>query len=97
MEYKRKKERGLQCMSLAPPSEREQAPDPTRLHRKRKKARSWQHQDASPRSFLLGEEDEDEDSSSEWECHAHDTEDEWEAERRGDSVQQGLCGKREQR
>lgn len=84
-------------MSLAPPSEREQAPDPTRLHRKRKKARSWQHQDASPRSFLLGEEDEDEDSSSEWECHAHDTEDEWEAERRGDSVQQGLCGKREQR
>ncbi|XP_052011709.1 putative ribosome-binding factor A, mitochondrial [Apodemus sylvaticus] len=80
MEYKRKKERGLQCMSLVPPSGREQAPDPTRLLRKRKKARSRQHRNASPRSFLLGEEDEGEDSSTEWECHAHEAEDEWEAE-----------------
>lgn len=94
MEYRRKKERGLQCMSLEPSSEQEQAPDPTRLLRKRKKARSRQHQDASPRSFLLGEEDED--SSTEWECHAHEAEEEWEAELRGDSVKQGLCGKREQ-
>ncbi|XP_021070616.1 putative ribosome-binding factor A, mitochondrial [Mus pahari] len=97
MEYKRKKERGLQCQSLAPPSGPEQAPDPTRLFRKRKKARSGQHQDASPRSFLLGEEDEDEDSSTEWECHAHEAEDEQEEELGADRrVQLGLCGKREQ-
>ncbi|EDL75237.1 rCG20569, isoform CRA_b [Rattus norvegicus] len=96
MEYKRKKERGLQCVSLAPPSGQEQAPDPAHLLRKRKKARSRQHQDASPRSFLLGEEDEDEDSSTEWECHAQEAEDEWEAEGGGEGVQQGLGGKREQ-
>lgn len=98
MEYKRKKERELQCQSLAPPSRLEQAPDPTCLLRKRKKARSRQHQDASPRSFLLGEEDEDEDSSTEWECHAHEAEDEQEEELGADrGVQLGLCGKREQR
>lgn len=80
MEYKRKKERGLQCVSLVPPSGRGQAPDPTCLLQKRKKTGSRQHRRASPRSFLLGEEDEDEDSSTEWECHAHEAEDEWEAE-----------------
>lgn len=98
MEYKRKKERELQCQNLALPSRLEQAPDPTRLLRKRKKARSRQHQDASPRSFLLGEDDEDEDSSTEWECHAHEAEDEQEEELGADrGVQLGLCGKREQR
>lgn len=101
MEYKRKKERGLQCQSLAPPSGREQAPEPTRLLRKREKVRSrWQHRDASPRSFLLGEEDEDEDSSTEWECHAHEAEDDddhQEEELGADrGAQRGLCGKREQ-
>ncbi|GAB1301895.1 Putative ribosome-binding factor A, mitochondrial [Apodemus speciosus] len=80
MEYKRKKERGLQCMSPVPPSGLEQAPHPTRLLQKRKKAGSRQRRNASPRSFLLGEEDEDEDSSTEWECHAHEAEDEWGAE-----------------
>lgn len=80
MEYKRKKERGLQCMSLVPPSGRGQAPGPARLLQKRKKAGSRKHRDASPRSFLLGEEGEDEDSGTEWECHAHEAEDEWEAE-----------------
>lgn len=97
MEYKRKKEQGLQCMSLVPPSGREPVPEPTRFLRKRKKARSQQRQDASRRSFLLDEEDEDEDSSAEWEGHAHEAEDEWEAEQGGDSSQQGqqgLCGQR---
>lgn len=101
MEYKRKKEQGLQCMSLMPPSGRELAPEPTRFLRKRKKARSRQRQDASQRSFLLDEEDEDEDededSSAEWGGHAHEAEDEWEAEQGGDSSQQGqqgLCGQR---
>ncbi|XP_036060245.1 putative ribosome-binding factor A, mitochondrial [Onychomys torridus] len=99
MEYKRKKEKGLLCMSLAQPSGREQAPDLTHLLRRRKKTSSrHQHQDTSPRSFLLGEEEEDEeeDSTPEYECQAHEAEEEWEAEARGDGVQQGLCGKREQ-
>ncbi|XP_021006305.1 putative ribosome-binding factor A, mitochondrial [Mus caroli] len=98
MEYKRKKELGLQCQSLAPPSGLEQASEPTRSLWKRKKARSRrQHGDASPKSFLLGEEDEDEDSSTEWECHAHEAEDEQEEELGADrGTQQGLCGKREQ-
>lgn len=97
MEYKRKKEKGLPCMSLAPPSGREQAPDLTHLLRRRKKPSSRRHQDSSPRSFLLGEEDEDEeDSTTEYECQAHGAEEEWEAEARGDGLQQGLCDKREQ-
>lgn len=97
MEYKRKKEKGLPCLSLAPPSGREQAPDLTHLLRRRKKPSSRRHQDSSPRSFLLGEEDEDEeDSTTEYECQAHGAEEEWEAEARGDGLQQGLCDKREQ-
>ncbi|XP_059102456.1 putative ribosome-binding factor A, mitochondrial [Peromyscus eremicus] len=98
MEYKRKKERGLLCMSLAQPSGREQAPDLTHVLRRRKKTSSRRHQDTSPRSFLLGEEDEDEeeDSTTEYECQAPEAEEEWGAEARGDGLQQGLCGKREQ-
>ncbi|KAL1773797.1 ribosome-binding factor A, mitochondrial [Sigmodon hispidus] len=100
MEYKRKKEKGLQCMSLAQPSGQEQVPDLTHLLRRRKKTSSRQLQDTSPRSFLLGEEEEEEeeeeDSTTEYECQAHEAEEDWETEAAGDRVQQGLRGKREQ-
>lgn len=101
MEYKRKKEKGLLSMSLAPPSGLGLGPGPgpelTRLPR-RKKARSRQNQDTSPRSFLLGDEDEDEDEdgSADYECQAHEAEEEWEAAAGGDREQQGFSGKREQ-
>lgn len=100
MEYKRKKEKGLQCMNLAQPSGQELVPDLTHLLRRRKKTSSRRHQDTSPRSFLLGEEAEDEeeeDNTTEYGCQAHEAEEDWEAEARGDGVQQGPCGKREQR
>ncbi|CAH7086343.1 putative ribosome-binding factor A, mitochondrial [Phodopus roborovskii] len=101
MEYKRKKEKGLQCVSLAQPSAGKQGPDLTHLLRRRKKTSSRRHQDTSPRSFLLGEEDQEEeeedDGTTEYECQAHEAEEDWEAEARGDGVKQGLCGERGQR
>ncbi|XP_021495740.1 putative ribosome-binding factor A, mitochondrial [Meriones unguiculatus] len=96
MEYKRKKEKGLLSMSLAPPSGRELVPELTRSLR-RKKVSSRKHQDMSLRSFLLGEEDEDEfGGATDYECQTHEGEEEWEAEAGGDRVQPGLCSKREQ-
>lgn len=101
MEYKRKKEKGLLSMSLAPPSGLGLGPGPgpeLTLLPRRKKARSRQNQDTSPRSFLLGDEDEDEDEdgSADYECQAHKAEEEWEAAAGGDREQQGFSGKREQ-
>lgn len=95
MEYKRKKEKGLPRMSLAPPSGGELAPE--LMHSlKRKKAPSRKHQDMSPRSFLLGEEDEDEFGTTEYEFQTHEGGEEWEIEAGGNRVQPGLYGEKEQ-
>ncbi|XP_004640275.2 putative ribosome-binding factor A, mitochondrial [Octodon degus] len=70
MEYKRKKEKGLQDISLVPPGQEQMAKLPQYM--RRRKALSHKDQDTSPRSFLLGEEneDEDEDSTMEYECES---------------------------
>uniref|UniRef100_A0A8C2VM53 Ribosome binding factor A n=1 Tax=Chinchilla lanigera TaxID=34839 RepID=A0A8C2VM53_CHILA len=52
MEYKRKKEKGLQDTSLVPPGQKQMAKLPQWM--RRRKAAPQEDQDTSPRSFLLG-------------------------------------------
>ncbi|XP_051019679.1 putative ribosome-binding factor A, mitochondrial [Acomys russatus] len=97
MEYKRKKEKGLLSVRLAPPPGRGLLPELPCLPRKRK-APSRRYQDTSPKSFLLGEEDEDEDegSTTDYDCQTHEAEEEWQTEAGDNRGQQGLSGQREQ-
>lgn len=91
MEYKRKKEKGLQSMSLVPPGQEQMTKLPQWL--RRRKSPPHKDQDTSPRSFLLGEEseDEDEDSTLEYECESQKAE-QGEAEPGGGGIQQGPRG-----
>lgn len=96
MEYKQKKEKGLRDMSLAPPGQ-EQVIKLPHWVRRRRKALPQEDQDASPRSFLLGEEREDEDEDSTLECgYESQKAEEWEAESEGGGTQQDLHGRTEQ-
>ncbi|KAM6167793.1 putative ribosome-binding factor A, mitochondrial [Erethizon dorsatum] len=97
MEYKRKKEKGLQDVSLVPPGQEQMAKRPQWV-RRRRKAMPQEDQDTSPRSFLLGEEeseDEDEDSNLGYGCESQKGE-EWEAEPEGGRTQQDPHGRTEQ-
>ncbi|XP_003463362.1 putative ribosome-binding factor A, mitochondrial [Cavia porcellus] len=96
MEYKRKKEKGLQDTRVVSPGQVQMAKVPQWV-RRRRKALSQADQDTSPRSFLLGEdsEDKDEDSILECGCQSQNTE-EWEAEPGGRGTQQDPHGRTEQ-
>ncbi|XP_073925691.1 putative ribosome-binding factor A, mitochondrial isoform X3 [Castor canadensis] len=96
MEYKRGKEKGLRGVSLVPRLlEQEQATGLIQWVRRRKKVPPHQDRDASPRSFLSGEEEEEdnEDGTLGCGCQTQEAEDEWRVEARGDVVQRDPCGR----